>query len=174
MIKKCACLMLPLLLAGSHAFAKTPWESYLMLPIPDRASKVDRIEYTPGEVPEAYGYREPDLDILRNQVMACDRESFRLTYRLIENADGGLLEDLIAILSHTIRVHPEFFLKEMSELDPDPEILRSVLMSPGLEYTDRNYARRYELYMRRIAITDVSAIKLKDFREVCLELIEIN
>jgi len=165
--------ILLLFIAGASASAKTPWESYLTLPIPERASKVARIEYTPGAIPENYGYWGPDLDILRNQVLACDRESFRLTYRLIVNADGGLLEDLSAILSHTIRVHPEFFLKEMYELNPDQKILRSILMSPGLEYVDRNYAQRYELYMRRIALTDVSDLKLKDFRDTCLELIEI-
>ena len=168
--------LLPILLifvANISAYAKTPWESYLTLPIPERASKVVEIGYTPGANPGNHGDRESDLNILRNQVLACDRESFRLAYRLIENSDGGPLETLTAILSHTIRAHPEFFLKEMSELNPDQNILRSIVTSPGLEYTDRNYAQRYELYMRRLALTDVSTLSLQNFRDTCLEMIEI-
>lgn len=173
-MKKYFLSILLLFIASTHASAKTPWESYLTLPIPERASKVLTIEYTPGEIPENHGYWAPDLNILRNQVLACDRESFRLAYRLIEKADGGLFEDIVVILAQTIRVHPEFFLKEMSELNPEKDVLRSILMTPGLEYTDRSYARRYELYMRRMALTDVSNLSLKDFRDTCLELIEIN
>jgi len=158
--------------AGTDAIAKTPWESYLTLPIPERASEVVAIEYTPGELPENQEYREPDLMILQNQVLACDRESFRLAYRLAENADGGLYEDLVAILSHTIRSHPEFFLKEMADLKPDRSVLKSILTMPGMEYMDRSYARRYEIYMRRLALTDVSNLSLDSFRDTCLELIE--
>lgn len=173
-MKKHSFCILFLLITCTYASAKTPWESYLTLPIPERASRVVEIEYTPGTIPENHEYWEPDLSILRNQVLACDRESFRLTYRLIQNSNGGLLEALTAILAHTIRAHPEFFLKEMSELNPDHVVLKSILMFPGLEYTDRNYARRYELYMRRMALTDVSNLSLNNFRDVCLELIAIH
>lgn len=170
-------IILPILLlffTSASASAKTPWESYLTLPIPERAINVVEIGYSPEAVPENDGDRERDLKILRDQVLASDRESFRLAYRLIENADSGLRENLISILSLSIRTHPEFFLKEMSKLNPDQDILRSILTASGAEYTDRSYARRYELYMRRMALTDVSDLALKDFRDACLELIEIN
>ena len=160
-------------IASASASAKTPWESYLTLPIPERASNVVEIEYSPEAVPENDGDWECDIKILRDQVLACDRESFRLAYRLIENTDSGLRENLISILSHTIRTHPEFFLKEMSKLNPDQDVLRSILTASGSEYMNRSYALRYELYMRRMALTDVSNLKLKDFRDTCLELIEI-
>lgn len=173
-MKKYTLSILLLFIACNYASAKTPWESYLTLPIPERASKVFNIEYTPGAIPENYGYRATDLSILRNQVLACDGESFKLAYRLIESTDGGLLEDLTAILGHTIRAHPDFFLKEMSGLKPDQHLLKSILTTTGFEYTDRNYARRYELYMRRMALIDVSNLSLKDYRDTCLELIEIN
>jgi len=173
-MKKSFLFILLLFIATTQASAKTPWESYLALPIPERASKVDAIEYTPGAIPDERGYWAPDLNILRNQVLAGDGASFRLAYRLVEKADGGLLEELIAILGHTIRVHPDFFLKEMSKLNPDQDLLRSILMTPGLEYVDRNYARRYELYMRRMALTDVSTLSLSEFRDSCLKLIEIH
>lgn len=166
--------ILLLFIASASASAKTPWESYLTLPIPERASSVVEIEYSPEAAAENGIDRERDLGILRDQVLACDRESFRLAYRLIENTDSGLRDNLIAILSRTIRTQPEFFLKEMSKLSPDQEILKSILTTSGSEYMDRSYARRYELYMRRMALTDVSNLKLKDFRDACLELIEIH
>ena len=165
--------ILLLFIASASASAKTPWESYLTLPIPERASDVVEIEYSPEAVTENAGDRERDLRILRDQVLACDRESFKLAYRLVENAGDGLRENLISILSLTVRTHPEFFLKEMSKLNPDQDVLRSILTASGSEYNDRKYARRYELYMRRIALTDVSNFNLKDFRDTCLELIEI-
>lgn len=166
--------ILLLVLASASASAKTPWESYLTLPIPERASNVIEIEYSPEAAAENDMDRARDLGILRDQVLACDRESFRLAYRLIENADSGLRESLISILSHTIRTRPEFFLKEMSSLNPDQDVLRSILTASGSEYKDRSYARRYELYMRRMALTDVSDLKLSDFRNTCLEMIEIH
>jgi hypothetical protein len=173
-MKKYLFLIFILVIAGTEAIAKTPWESYLALPAPENASKVVVVEYTPGATPENHGYLESDLRILRNQVLGGDRESFRLAYRLIENSGGVLVEDLIVILSQTIRAHPEFFLKEMSELNPDRNTLKSILTMPGLEYTDRKYAKRYEIYMRRMALTGVSNISLKDFRDTCLDLIVIH
>lgn len=173
-MKKSFLVLLFFFIAGTCASAKTPWESYLTLPIPERASNVDGIEYSQEGNSENSRGREYDLRILQNEVFACDRESFRLTYRLINNADDGLREKLIAILGHIIRTHPEFFLKEMSILNPDPDVLKTILTTPGLEYSDRNYARRYELYMRRMALTDVSNLSLRKFRDTCLELIEIH
>jgi hypothetical protein len=173
-MKKYLLAILVLFITASHLSAKTAWESYLTLPIPERASSVVHIEYSADATTEDSGGREGDLNILRDQVLACDREAFRLAYRLIGNAGDGLRENLIAILGHTIRTHPEFFLKEMSKLHPGRDVLKSILMTPGSEYMDRNYARRYELYMRRLALTDVSNLSLKEFRDACLELIEIN
>jgi hypothetical protein len=165
--------ILLLFIACDYAAAKTPWESYLTLPIPERASSVVHIEYSANSSPETDGGLEHDLNILRDQVLACDRAAFKLAYRLVENADAGLRENLFAILGHTIRAHPEFFLKEMSRLQPDQDVLKSILMASDSGYRDRNYARRYELYMRRMALTDVSSRSLNDFRDTCLELIEI-
>lgn len=166
--------ILILFIASASASAKTPWESYLTLPIPERASDVAVIEYSPETVHENDGDLERDLRILRDQVLACDRESFKLAYRLVENAGDVLRENLISILSLTVRTHPDFFLKEMSRLNPDQDVLKSILTASGPEYGHRSYARRYELYMRRMALTDVSDFKLKDFRDACLDLIEIH
>jgi hypothetical protein len=160
------------LISTSPAFAKTPWEGYLELPTPENASEVMKIEYTPGSIPESYGYWAPDLNILRNQVMGGDKESFRLTLRLIQESDGWLPEDLIVILDHTIRARPEFFLREMSELNPDRNVLKSILLMQGLEYVDRRDAQRYEIDMRRKALSKVSDISLKNYRDICLELMK--
>lgn len=146
--------------------------SYLSNPTSKQASLVTLIAYTPGVIPEGYGYWAPDLDILRNQVQGGDSEAFRLTYRLIQKADGSLLEELIVILSHTVRVRPEFFLRELCGLKPSLGTLRSILLMPGLEYTDRPGAQRYELEMRAKAIEAVKTAKLKSFRDRCLVILK--
>ncbi len=158
-------------LAAGVALGKTPWEVYLSNPTPNNASKVTRIEYTPGAIPKDYGYWAPDLDILQNQVLAGDVEAFRLAYRLLQKADGGLAEDLTMILSHTIRVRPAFFLRELSMLQPNARSLESILLMPGLEYVDRSEAQRYEIDMRIKAIESVSDETLKSYRDKCLQIL---
>ena len=114
---------------------------------------------------------ESDLDVLRNQVLGGDSEAFRLTYRLLQKADGGLLEDLIVILSHTIRARPAFFLSELSALQPTSGTLKNILLMTGLEYVDQPEAQRYELKMRIKAIEAVKTEMLKSFRDRCLEIL---
>ncbi len=109
-------LSLLLLFIARPSWAKTPWEVYLGYPTPQNASRVTKIEYSPKAIPENYGYWAPDLEILKNQILGGDSESFRLAFRLLRTSDGGLLEDLTAILSHTIRPRPELFLREVLEL----------------------------------------------------------
>lgn len=155
-------------------FSETRWEAYLAQPTPENASYVEKIEYSPEAIPDQNEYWAPDLDILRNQIQGGDKESFRLAFRLIQKSDGGLLEDLIVILSHTIRARPEFFLKEMSKLNPQRELLKMILLMPGLEYADRNDAKRYEINMRRKAISEISDPTLKNFQETCLALLKYN
>ena len=152
-------------------FCETAWESYLSYPTPERASKVSQIEYSPGSYVEEGDYYSPDLEVLQNQVLAGDSESFRLVFRLMEKANGGLLEDLTVILSHTIRARPEFFLNELSELQPSSVALKDILLMPGLEYTDHPDARKYELKMRAKAIQSVKATRTKSFRKRCLVIL---
>ncbi len=161
-----------LFLVSSTSWAETPWEEYLNNPTSDNAIRVNRVEYTTGKIPRNYGYWEPDLDILRNQVLGGDSEAFRLAFRLLRNSDGGLREELTAILSHSIRPHPQFFLAQMSDLKPNETELRSILMMPGLEYVDRDQARIYELGMRRKALSSVSTKALLPLRERCLNLMK--
>jgi|SRR5208283_2074934 len=150
------------------ALGETLWEAYLSFPTPRNASVVSRIEYTTGAIPEGYGYLKPDLDILRNQVLAGDSEAFRLTYRLLQKADGALAEDLTVILSDTIRARPEFFLKELSALRPNTDSLEGILLMSGTEYTDRPEAERYERKMRTKALEAIKSKTLKHFRDRCL------
>jgi hypothetical protein len=163
------CIVLMVFLIVSNAFAGTAWEEYLSHPNPDNAAKVNKIEYTPGAIPKDYGYWAPDLNILLNQVMGGDEEAFKLTYRLILVSEGGLAEDLTVIISHTIRSHPEFFLKEMVGLRPQNAILKAILLMPGAEYVDRSEAQRYEIEMRKKALISVSNKSYIDFKDRCLK-----
>ena len=163
------CIVPAILLSSENAIAKTRWETYLSLPTPQNASMVTAIEYTPGVIPEKSGYWVPDLAILRNQVLDGDAEAFRLSYRLFEKADGGLAEDLAVILSYTIRAHPEFFLRELSALQPSDRNLESILLMLGTEYTDRLEAQRYEMRMRIGALESVKIKSLQIFRNRCLK-----
>ena len=160
-----------ILAVTSSASAETQWEAYLAVPTPENAVHVKKIEYTPGAIPEKYGYWAPDLEILRDQVLGGDQESFRLAYRLRKVSDGGLLEELTIILSHVIRARPEFFLNEMSALNPSKAALDDILLMPGLEYTDRDKARQYEIKMRHKALASVQNQNLRKFRDMCLGII---
>ena len=155
---------------ATFSYAETMWEKYLMFPTPENASKVSEIEYSPGTIPTNYGYWAPDLKILQNQVLGGDKESFHLVFRLSEDADGGLLEDLTAILGRSVRAQPEQFLREMAILKPNDERLRAILMMPGLEYVDRPEARKYEIKMRRKALASIVDDSLRSYKEKCLRL----
>jgi hypothetical protein len=162
------------ILTACPALGMTTWEAYLSNPIPELASKVNRIEYSKDSNKEKAGYYAPDLDILKNQILAGDSEAFHLVYRLLEMTDGGLLEDLTVILSHTIRTRPEFFLRELSVLKPNISVLKSILLMPGLEYTDRIEAQQYELRMRGKALERIKTISLKPFRDKCIKILRNN
>jgi hypothetical protein len=164
--------ILALGLFSTAAYAGTPWETYLSLPTPENASKVTALQYSAKALPPNYGYWAPDLEIMKNQILGGDGESFRLAYRLLEKADGGLLEDLMAILGKSIRVQPELFLREMAVLKPKPNRLKGILMVPGLEYTDRPKAKRYEIEMRRKALMSVTDENMKAQQEQCLSLMQ--
>ncbi|MEW6401335.1 MAG: hypothetical protein AB1649_06010 [Chloroflexota bacterium] len=164
------CTIFLVLLVAGTALGKTFWEAYLSLPTPQNASVVTKIEYTPGAIPKEYGYWKPDLDILRNQILGGDSEAFRLAYRLLQKADGGLAEDLTVILSNTIRARPEFFLKELSALRPSTGSLEDILLMSGTEYTDRPEAEQYEMKMRIKALESIETKILKHFRDRCLEI----
>jgi len=151
------------------ASTQTPWEAYLSLPTPENAAKVLRIAYSIGDEDE---YRPADLDLLRIQVLAGDVEAFRLTYRLLVQADGGLLEELANILGRSIRSEPALFLREVASLRPDEKILEFILSSPGLEYVDRPEAQRYEIEMRRRALAGIKNAELTNIREHCLALMK--
>lgn len=164
-------VILILLLAGRSS-AETPWEAYLALPTPRNASQVTKIQYGPGAIPENYRYWAPDLKILANQILGGDSESFRLAFRLRRDSDGGLLEELTMILSHTIRPHPEFFLRQLLELKPSKTDLEDILLMSGLEYVDRPRAQQYEIEMRRKALASVKTMALRGLRDKCLSIIK--
>jgi hypothetical protein len=160
------------LVTASAAFADTKWETYLGAPTPENAVRVKAIEYTPGKIPDTYGYWAPDLIILQDQIIGGDSEAFRLAYRLREEAQGGLLEELTILLSRVIRARPEFFLKEMSGLQPTEEVLKGVLLMPGQEYVDRLTAQKYEIKMRTQSLAAVKTKKLIKFRNRCIKILE--
>jgi len=64
---------------------------------------------------------------MKNQVHAGDREAFQLTYKLLVVSDGGLREELIAILASSVRSQPEMFLTEISLIQPNDDGGRSAV-----------------------------------------------
>jgi hypothetical protein len=166
-----------ILLVAASALAgpsPTKWEAYLAFPSPENAAQVSQIAYSPGAIPQGYGYDSEDLAILQTQVLAGDIEAFRLTYRLTRNASGALLEDLYDILAQSIRPQTTLFLREMARVGPPDTTLGDILLKPGLQYTDRPRARRYEIDMRRRAIHDLDDPDLQGIRARCLALISEN
>ena len=133
--------------------------------------EVASIGYSESAIPEGYGYWAPDLKILKIQVLSGDREAFLLTYKLMSSSDGGLLEELIAILASSIRPQPEVFLIEMGALNPSERVLGGILRMSGLEYVDRREAQEYEIMQRITAINSVEKSSLKTIKEKCLLLL---
>ena len=153
--------------AYSHfACAETEWEKYLAYPTSQQAVHVNKIEHSFAK-DEAGGDQE--LQILQNQVLAQDAQAFRLAYRLYQSADGGLAEDLGALLARTIRVNPLFFLRQVATLNVPCSKIAWVLNTPGLEYTDLPSASHYEIQMRRKALNGVKVKELSVLRDQCLK-----
>ncbi len=147
------------------ACAETEWEKYLANPTPQQAARVNKVEASDKN--EAGG--DDELQILQNQVLAQDGQAFRLAYRLYQSADGGLAEDLGALLARSIRVHPQFFLKQVVLLNIPCSKISWVLNVPGPEYTDRPRARLYEIEMRKKALRGVKTKELSGIRDQCIQ-----
>jgi len=146
------------------ACAETEWEKYLANPTPQQAERVNRIEASDnGAAAGSY-----ELQILQNQVLAQDGDAFRLAYRLFTSSDGGLAEDLGALLGRAIRVQPQFFLQQIQLLNVSCSDFVWVLNMPGLEYSDRADAQRYEIEMRKEALRSVMTAELVTVRDQCL------
>jgi hypothetical protein len=152
-----------LVFLAPSAWATTPWENYLAEPTPYNASQVKAIGYSH---PVQGGYDATDLEILKVQVVAADQAAFRLAYRLYKQSDGGLAEDLGAILADSIRPNPGFFLRQVAALKQPCN--RFNVDVPGLEYADRPRAYAYELKMRTMAIASVQNPQLRAARSDCL------
>ncbi len=147
------------------ACAETEWEKYLANPTPQQAARVNKVEASDkSDVGGDY-----ELQILQNQVLAQDSQAFRLAYRLYQSSDGGLAEDLGALLARTIRAQPQFFLQQVQLLNVPCSKLKWVLNVPGLEYTDRPKAKHYEIEMRKEALRNVTASELAEVRDQCLK-----
>jgi len=152
-----------LLLVTTSALAKTPWETYLDEPSSRNAAHVESIAYS---TPVEGGYDSDDLAILHLQVLAADPAAFQLADRLREKSDGGLAEELSAILASAIRPHPEFFLDQVRALKRPCSDFN--IDAAGIEYVDRPVAQKYELHMRQVALASVAAKSLEKVRSECL------
>lgn len=150
---------------ATNVLAATAWENYLDLPTPANAALVQTIEYS---APVMGGYDAGDLDILEAQIRAADAQAFRLAYRLYTKADGGLAEELGVMLGRVVRVHPAFFLAQVSALKVQCEKFKWPLNASGLEYVDRIEAQVYEINQRREALKSVTDENLISIRDQCI------
>jgi len=148
-------ILILLIFTSSNALSETLWEEYLALPNDLNAEVVEVIEYSEGAIPENYGYWAPDLLILQNQVNSGSENSLRLAIRLMLLSDGGLREDLTALIARSIRIDPLQFLEVTEQLALSDAVLKSILNMPGLEYVDRPKAQNYELSQRVSALRSV-------------------
>jgi len=160
---RCLAIVAALILCAATARAETPWERYLAEPTPQHASKVQAITGRLGS---------EDLQILQDQVLAQDKEAFRLALRLYHaQPPGGTAEDLGVLLARTIRPHPSFFLQQLAATGTPCSAMSWVLRAPGLEYVDRPAARRYEIAMRVKALQSVKEKRLRRHRDDCVRVL---
>ncbi len=164
-------MLLSLLMPG--AYANTAWETYINEPSPANATQVATLAYSEGALPKDYGYWSPHLQILKNQLLARDAAAFQMAVRLMKTADGGLLEELMAVLGSVVRAHPTFFLGQLSKSEIGDESLKSILLMPGLEYVDLATAETYEISQRRAALAAVKDAELVLMRNRCLHLMDV-
>jgi hypothetical protein len=153
--------------AAVSAGAATPWERYVALPTPENARVVRALQYSPGRGSE-FGYELDDIQVLADQVLAEDPEAFQLAVRLYVQSDAGLAEDLGLLLGRCIRAHPNFFLRQVARSGHTCSDLSLVLNAPGLEYSDKPDAMKYELQGRRAALRTVKNKELRRTRDACL------
>jgi hypothetical protein len=153
-------------LLATTSRAETPWENFLNNPTSANASRVTALTYTT----EGSRVSADDLQILQNQVLARDREAFRLAVRLYQAADGDNAEALGVLLGRAARSQPEFFLREVAALEIPCSDLSRPLNSPGLEYVDRTEARAYEIKQRKEALRSVHAFRLRRVRADCVRV----
>jgi len=156
----------------TNACAETLWEKYIESPTSKNAAKVKQLEYTKGAIPENYGYWHPHLKILEAKVLKGDKEAFRLVVRLRKQSDGGLLQDLTAILGRTIGPQPIMFLRELSMLNPHKKSLKSILLLTGGEFVDDLEANEKEIEKRKKAIDSVTTDELQNYKQICLNLMK--
>ena len=160
-MKNLACA---LVFFASSANAATPWEDYLDEPTSANAALVTDISYSAAV---AGGYYAHDLAILNIQVLAADPQAFRLAFRLYEKSDGGLAEELGAILAGVIRANPEFFLRQVKVLDRRCSDFQWIVNTAGLVYVDRPKARAYEIEKRKFALQSIADSSLFRLRDEC-------
>lgn len=163
-----ALLLLLVTFLPTTALAATPWEQYLDFPTAQNAKQVHSLTYSKGAA--SFGnYNGLDLQILALQVYAGDREALRLALRLKGQSDGGLAEDLTAIVGHVIRAHPQLFLEEIKFAKASIAQLEDIVLNAGLEYSDRPEAYQYELNMRLEAFSRVKKNELQLLRNACID-----
>ena len=173
LVGKSILVLLTTVILTHQVYAETLWEKYLAMPDKVNASRVTRIEYSPGGIPDGYLYSESDMQILQNQVLAADSEAFHLAYKLLVfYQTGALAEELIMIMARTIRTNPLFFLTSVKRIKPERHYLESILLTPGLEYVDRYEAKRYELRMRFKAIESIRHEDIVKYQHLCLGILK--
>lgn len=164
-------LLLTIGFVSTPSLAETDWERYVSLPSTVHAAAVSAITYTAGTEGASRGYLLSDLDVLRIQVVAGDKEAFRLAYRLAEQSDGALSEDFHIILGKAIRPQPRMFLLVTAELEPSDRELNYMLNNFGETFVDRLAAHDYEKEMRRQALLSITDEDLVEIRNRCVSLL---
>jgi hypothetical protein len=144
------------------------------LPNESNAKRVTEIAYTLSKGGISHNYDARDLEILGLQINSGDAAAIQLTFRLLNKSDGGLLEDLVAMLGHVIRAHPKLFLEQLALAQAHINTIESILLHAGLEYVDRPTANRYELEMRYKSILAVHSedVKVRQLQNECLKILK--
>lgn len=146
-------------------------DQYLRNPTNENA--VRTIKYAEASR-EAVWLTSNDLMIIRNQIVSGGAASLRLVFAMIPSADGGNLEDLMALAAASIRPQPRQFLEEVQRAKLRDSTLESILLMPGQEYVDRAEAKAFELAMRQRAINSVVRRELLTVRDRCARVLYLS
>lgn len=158
----------------TQVHAKTSWEEYLDLPSENNAKRVTNITYSAASTEISKKHISRDLKILGTQIISGDRAAFQLAFQLREKTDGGLLEDLDAMLGHAVRPYPMLLLEELARKKVPDAAVESIILNPGLEYTDRPAAQLYEIEMRYKSILAIqpSDSDIERVRKECIGILK--
>lgn len=152
------------------------WRAYIAAPGADKASTlIGILPNGQAEVEVDSAVRtliNTDLHILEREMLAGERNSLRLGFRLFSISDEELKNSLIKLVGYMLRYKAKLFLEELQANEffvPDLELL---LTSYKLSHPEDYAQQKLELNIRLKALGYIEEKELKEIKKKCLKILQ--